>query len=132
MRPILTNGRGKRRNTGRIIMELARRRLLQLGIAAIAAGVAPGFTHAEHYPTKPVRIITGFPAGGLSDILARLLSQPLSEHLGQQVFVENRPGAATNIATEAVVRAVPDGHTLLLATAMNSINATVYDKLKFT
>lgn len=113
-------------------MELARRRLLQCGIAAIAAGVAPGFAQAERYPTQPVRIITGFPAGGLSDILARLLSQPLSERLGQQVFVENRPGAATNIATEAVVRAVPDGYTLLLATAMNSINATVYDKLKFT
>jgi tripartite-type tricarboxylate transporter receptor subunit TctC len=112
-------------------MDVARRRLLQCGIAAIAAGVTPGFGQVAHYPTKPVRIITGFPAGGLSDILARLLTQPLSERLGQQVFVENRPGAATNIATEAVARAAPDGHTLLLATAMNSINATVYDKLKF-
>ena len=113
-------------------MELARRRLLQWGLSAIVAGVTPGFAKATRYPTKPVRIITGFPAGGLSDILARLLSQPLSERLGQQVFVENRPGAATNLATEAVVRSVPDGHTLLLATAMNSINATVYDKLRFS
>jgi tripartite-type tricarboxylate transporter receptor subunit TctC len=113
-------------------MRLARRRLLQCGFAAIAAGVTPGLAQTNRYPTKPVRIVTGFPVGGLSDILARLLSQPLSERLGQQVFVENRPGAATNIATEAVIRAAPDGHTLLLATAMNSINATVYDKLKFT
>lgn len=113
-------------------MELTRRRLLQCSLAAVAAGGAPVFAQAGLYPTKPVRIVTGFPAGGLSDILARLLAHPLSESLGQQVFVENRPGAATNIATESVVRAVPDGHTLLLATAMNSINATVYDKLKFS
>jgi len=113
-------------------MELTRRRFFRCSVAAIAAAGAPGFAQVGRYPTKPVRIVTGFPAGGLSDILARLLSEPLSEGLGQQVFVENRPGAATNIATDAVVRAVPDGHTLLLATAMNSINATVYDKLKFS
>ena len=113
-------------------MELTRRRFLQCSVAAVAAGGAPVCAQAGRYPTRPVRIVTGFPAGGLSDILARLLAHPLSEGLGQQVFVENRPGAATNIATEAVARAVPDGHTLLLATAMNSINATVYDKLKFS
>src|SRR3569623_2679359 len=115
-----------------MVMELTRRRFLQCSVTAVAAGGAPGFAQVVRYPTKPVRSVTGFPAGGLSDILARLLALPLSEGLGQQVFVENRPGAATNIATEAVVRAVPDGHTLLLATAMNSINATVYDKLKFS
>jgi tripartite-type tricarboxylate transporter receptor subunit TctC len=112
--------------------EIPRRQFLQLGAAAMVAAAGSGSAHAVGYPTQPVRIICGFPAGGLSDILARLLSQPLSDRLGQQVIVENRPGAATNIATEAVVHAAPDGHTLLLATAMNSINATVYDKLNFT
>jgi tripartite-type tricarboxylate transporter receptor subunit TctC len=111
--------------------KLPRRRFLQFGAAAMIAAGPLGSARAG-YPSRPVRIICGFPAGGLSDILARLLSQPLSDRLGQQVIVENRPGAATNIATEAVVHAAPDGHTLLLATAMNSINATVYDKLRFT
>ena len=86
---------------------------------------------AQAYPTRPVRIIVGAPAGGLSDILARLLGQWLSEQFGQQFIVENRAGAATNIATELVVRAPADGYTLLIFTASAAINATLYDKLNF-
>lgn len=112
-------------------MEMARRRLLQCGIAAIATGVVPGLGWAQNYPTRPVRIITGFPVGGLSDILARLLGQRLSERLGQSFIVENKPGASTNIATDTVMRSAPDGHTLLLATAMNAINASTYENLNF-
>jgi tripartite-type tricarboxylate transporter receptor subunit TctC len=112
-------------------MDLGRRRLLQWGIATIALGAGPGRVWAQNYPTRPVRIITGFPAGGLSDILARLLGQRLSERLGQPFVVENKPGAATNIATDAVMRSPPDGYTLLLATAMNAINATTYQHLSF-
>jgi len=112
-------------------MHLARRRLLQCGIAAMAAAAATEFAWAQSYPTRPVRIITGFPAGGLSDILARVLGQRLSERLGQRFVVENKPGAATNIATDMVMRSPADGYTLLLATAMNAINATAYENLNF-
>jgi tripartite-type tricarboxylate transporter receptor subunit TctC len=86
---------------------------------------------AQAYPTRPVRIIVGFPAGGGADIVARLIGQWLSERLGQQFIIENRPGAGSNIATEAVVRATPDGYTLLLVHASNAFNATLYDKLNF-
>jgi tripartite-type tricarboxylate transporter receptor subunit TctC len=86
---------------------------------------------AETYPTRPVRWIVGFPPGGTFDIVARLLGQWLSERLGQQFIIENRPGAGTNIGTEAVVRARPDGYTLLLAVTSNAINASLYDKLNF-
>ena len=86
---------------------------------------------AQAYPTRPVRIIVGFAAGGATDIVARLMGQWLSERLGQQFVIENRPGAGSNIATEAVVRAPPDGYTLLLVGAANAINATLYDKLNF-
>ena len=86
---------------------------------------------AQAYPARPVRIIVGYAAGGGTDITARVIGQWLSERLGQQFVVENRPGAATNIATEAVARAAPDGYTLLLITAANTINATYYDKLNF-
>lgn len=112
-------------------MKLPRRQFLQCGIAVIAVGTSSQFAWAQKYPERPVRIITGFPAGGLSDIIARLLGQRLSERLGQQFIVENRPGAGTNIATNDVIHAAADGYTLLLATAMNAINATVYDKLNF-
>ena len=112
-------------------MNIERRHFLQLGIAGVAAAARSNLAWAQNYPDHPVRIISGFPAGGLSDIIARLLSKRLSERLGQQFVVENRPGAATNIATDVVLHAPGDGYTLLLATAMNAINATTYDKLNF-
>ena len=110
---------------------LPRRRFLKLAAAAgLLSAVSPRAS-AQAYPTRPVRIIVGAPAGGLSDILARLLGQWLSERLGQQFIVENRAGAATNIATELVARAQADGYTLLISTASAAINATLYDKLNF-
>ncbi len=86
---------------------------------------------AQTYPTRPVRLIIGYPPGGSADITARLLGQWLSERLGQPFVIESRPGASTNIATEAVVRAPPDGYTLLLVAPANAINATLYEKLNF-
>jgi tripartite-type tricarboxylate transporter receptor subunit TctC len=86
---------------------------------------------AQTYPSRPVRIVVGFPPGGPTDIAARLIGQSLSERLGQQFVIENRPGAGSNIGTEAVVRAPPDGYTLFLAYSANAINATLYDKLNF-
>ena len=86
---------------------------------------------AQAYPNRPVRIVVGFAAGGAFDITARLIGQRLSERLGQPFIVENRPGAGTNLATEAVVRAPPDGYALLLGGAVNAVNATLYEKLKF-
>jgi tripartite-type tricarboxylate transporter receptor subunit TctC len=85
---------------------------------------------AQAYPSRPVRIIVGFAPGGPVDIIARLISQWLSERLAQQFIVENRPGAGSNIGTEAVVRAPADGYTLLLITSTNAINTTLYDKLR--
>jgi tripartite-type tricarboxylate transporter receptor subunit TctC len=86
---------------------------------------------AQTYPTRPLRLIIGYPPGGSADITARLTGQWLSERVGQPVVIESRPGAATNLATEAVVRAAPDGYTLLLVAPANAINATLYDKLTF-
>jgi tripartite-type tricarboxylate transporter receptor subunit TctC len=108
------------------------RRKLMLG--AGAAAVLPALSRvatAQAYPARPVRIIVGYAAGGGTDITARVIAQWLSERLGQQFVVENRPGAATNIATEAVARSAPDGYTLMFTTAANSINATYYEKLNF-
>jgi tripartite-type tricarboxylate transporter receptor subunit TctC len=103
-----------------------------LGVAAGAASLAVSrIAIAQTYPTRRVRLIVGFAAGGGTDILARLMGQWLSERLGRPFVIENRPGAATNIATEAVVRAPADGYTLLLANATNATNATLYDKLNF-
>ena len=112
-------------------MTLARRRFLRLAAGAAALPTVSRRSWARTYPARPVRIVVGFAAGGASDILARLLGQWLSERLGQQFVIENRPGAATNVATEAVVRAPADGYTLLFVSVTNVINATLYDRLTF-
>jgi tripartite-type tricarboxylate transporter receptor subunit TctC len=112
-------------------MKLPRRTFLHLAAGAVALPAVSRIARAQTYPTRPVRLIVGFFAGGLSDILARLLVQGLSERLGQQFIVEDQPGAGTNRATETVVRALPDGYTLLVATSSNAINATLYNNLKF-
>ncbi len=112
-------------------MKLPRRKFLHL---AAGAGALPAFSriaHADTYPTRPVHIIVGFPAGTSSDIIARLISQWLSERLGQQFVVENRTGAGTNVAADTVVHASPDGYSLLWITQTNAINATLYDNLNF-
>src|SRR5262249_32573979 len=112
-------------------MKLPRRTFLHLVAAAAALPVASGIVLAQTYPTRPVRLIVPFgPAGG-TDITARLIGQWLSERLGQQFIIENRPGAGGNVGTEAVVRAAPDGYTLGLFGAPSAINATLYDKLNF-
>ena len=112
-------------------MTLPRRRFLQIAACAVALPAVSRVAKAQTYPSKPVRLIIGYPPGGSADITARLTGQWLSERLGQPVVVESRPGAATNLATEAVVRAAPDGYTLLLVAPANAINATLYDKLSF-
>ncbi|HKS60282.1 MAG TPA: tripartite tricarboxylate transporter substrate binding protein [Xanthobacteraceae bacterium] len=112
-------------------MKLARRTFLHLGAGAAALPFAPRVVRAQPYPARPVRIVVGLAAGGSNDIIARLMGQWLSERLGQQFIIDNRPGAGSNIATEAVVRAPADGYTLLLVGSANAINATLYDKLKF-
>ena len=112
-------------------MKLPRRNFLHLAACAAALPALSRGARAQAYPTRPVRIIVGFAPGGATDIMARLIGQWLSERLGQQFIVENRPGAASNIATEAVVRSTPDGYTLLLVASPNAINASLYDKLSF-
>ena len=112
-------------------MTFHRRRFLQLVAAGVAAPAFPLSAVAEDYPTRPVRVIAGFGAGGGVDITARLIGQWLNERLGQSFVVENRTGAGGNIGTEAVVTAAPDGYTLLLATVPNAVNASLYNNLKF-
>jgi tripartite-type tricarboxylate transporter receptor subunit TctC len=112
-------------------MKLHRRSLLYGAAGAIALLVRPRIARAQAYPTRSVHLIVSFPAGFTPDIIARLTAQSLSERLGQQVIVDNRPGAASNIATELVVRALPDGYTLLGATGANAINATLFENLNF-
>jgi tripartite-type tricarboxylate transporter receptor subunit TctC len=112
-------------------MSIRRRQFLRVAGAAIFAPARSSVAWAQAYPARPVRLLVGFAVGGVTDIAARLLGQWLSERLGQQFFVENRPGAGTNVATEAVIRAAPDGYTLLMASASNAINATLYRKLNF-
>jgi tripartite-type tricarboxylate transporter receptor subunit TctC len=112
-------------------MKLLRRKFLHLAAGAAALPVLPCVASALDYPTRPVRLISGFPAGSGGDVITRLAVQWLSEHLGQSLILENKPGAGSSIAAEAVVRAVPDGYTLLMATAANTINTSLYEHLNF-
>ena len=112
-------------------MKLPRRKFLYLTVGAAALPALPRFAGAQTYPARPVRIIVGFTAGGSADIIARMIGQWLSERLGQPFVIENRPGAGSNIGTEAAVRAPPDGYTLLQITSTNTWNASLYDNLNF-
>src|SRR5215472_10394338 len=112
-------------------MKLPRRNFLHLAAGAAALPAISRIARAQAYPTRPVRLIVGFPGGTTGDILIRLMGQWISDRLGQPFIIENRPGAAGNVATEQVVRAAPDGYTLLLAVPANAINASLYDKLNF-
>jgi tripartite-type tricarboxylate transporter receptor subunit TctC len=112
-------------------LDICRRELLKLGAAAAALPVFLRSAKGQAYPSRPVRVIVGFPPGGAADITARLIGQWLTEHLGQPFVVENRPGAGTNIATEAVTKAPADGYTLLLVSVANTVNATLYEWLNF-
>jgi tripartite-type tricarboxylate transporter receptor subunit TctC len=114
------------------IMKLPRRRFLYLAAGAAALPAVSPVAWAQSYPTRPVRWIVPFPAGGAADIVARLMGQWLSERLGQSFVIENRPGAGTNIGTESVVRSAPDGYTLLFVSPSAAINATLYEKLNFS
>jgi tripartite-type tricarboxylate transporter receptor subunit TctC len=112
-------------------MKIHRRTFLRLAAGTAALSAAPGAGRADTYPSRPVRIIVGFPAGSASDILARVMAPWLSERLGQQFVIENRTGAATNIAAELVAHASPDGYMLLFITSTSSVNATLYPHLNF-
>jgi tripartite-type tricarboxylate transporter receptor subunit TctC len=112
-------------------MQLHRRRMLQLGAGAVLVASLPHGAKSETYPSRPVRLLVGYAAGGVNDICARLTAQWLSQRLGQQFVAEDRPGGGSNLATEAVVRASPDGYTLLEASTSNAWNATLYQKLNF-
>jgi tripartite-type tricarboxylate transporter receptor subunit TctC len=112
-------------------MNLPRRRFLGLAASAVTLPAVSRFAQAQSYPERPVHILVGYAPGGGNDIAARLIGQWLSERLGQSFVIENRPGAGSNIATEAVVRALADGHTLLLTSMANAANATLYDKLSY-
>ena len=109
----------------------SRRQFLRLAGLAAAIPVLPRPAFAQSYPTRPVKLVVAFPAGGTTDLLARILAQPLSERLGQQVVIENRPGGGTNIALQSVVNAAPDGYTLGMTFATNTINPSLYKSLPF-
>jgi tripartite-type tricarboxylate transporter receptor subunit TctC len=112
-------------------MNLPRRRFLHLAAVAISLPVLSYSVRAQSYPSRPVRLVVASPPGGIADLLARLMGEWLSKRLGHPFVIENRPGGGTNIATEAVVNATPDGYTLLLVSPANAINASLYEKLKF-
>ena len=107
-------------------MKLPRRNFLHVTASAVALQALPSLASALDYPTRPVHVVVGFPAGTTVDIIARLVCEPLSQRLGQRFIVDDRPGAASNIGTETVATAAPDGYTLLLAVSSNAINATLY------
>jgi tripartite-type tricarboxylate transporter receptor subunit TctC len=112
-------------------MKFSRRNLLRLATGAVALPALSRIAKAQTYPTRSVRIVVGWPAGGVADIVARIMGQWLSERLDQPFLIENRPGASGNIGTEAVVRTPPDGYTLLVVSIVDAINATLYDRLNF-
>jgi tripartite-type tricarboxylate transporter receptor subunit TctC len=112
-------------------MKIPRRKFLHLAAGAAVLPAVAQIARAEGYPSRPVRLIVGFAPGGATDIMGRLMGQWLSERLDQPFLIENRAGAGSNVGTEVVVHASPDGHTLLVATVVNAINATLYDKLNF-
>src|SRR5437588_705019 len=110
-------------------MKFPRRQFLRLAGAAVALPAVSRIARAQVYPSRQIRLIIGYPPGGSADITARLTAQWLTDRLGQSVIIESRPGGGTNIATEAVINAPPDGYTLLLVAPANAINATLYEKL---
>src|SRR6266478_3957659 len=112
-------------------MELPRRQFLHLAAGAAALPALSRIASAQAYPTRPVRLIAGFPPGGVVDVFARLIGQWLSDRLGQPIIIENRAGAGGNLAAEAVVKAPPDGYTLLMVGSNNAWNVTLYDNLSF-
>src|SRR5438132_5472246 len=112
-------------------MKFPRRSFMHLAAGAAALPTMPRIARAQAYPSKPVRIVVGFPAGGATDIMARLMGEWLTQRLGQQFIVENKPGASGNIGTETVARAPADGYTLLQAVTPNAINAALYNHLSF-
>jgi tripartite-type tricarboxylate transporter receptor subunit TctC len=126
-----TINRNEKAAEGLTTMKLPRRNFLHLAAGAAALPAASRIARAQAYPSRPARIVVPFAAGGATDIIARLIGQWLSERLGQQFVIENRPGAGSNIGTEVVVNAPPDGYTLLLVGASSAINATLYEKLSF-
>ncbi|MEH2530427.1 tripartite-type tricarboxylate transporter receptor subunit TctC [Bradyrhizobium sp. AZCC 1614] len=110
---------------------ISRRTAICLAVIGLSTAASVGSVSAADYPTRPVKWVVGYPPGGATDIIARLIGQRLSERLGQQFVIENKPGAGNNIATESVINAEPDGYTLLLVNPANYINATLYANLKF-
>jgi len=112
-------------------MKLPRRQFLRLAAGVAAFPAVSGFARADGYPTRPVHLLVGFAAGGNFDVVARIIGEWMSEQLHQPVIVENRPGASSNLATEAAVRAPADGYTLILGGAVNAVNATLFEKLSF-
>src|SRR5947209_15298170 len=125
-----TTDRASRRPLGRNCMASCRGAICMIATGIFSALASIGSAAALDYPTRPVRFIVGYPAGGATDILARLIGQRLSERLGQQFVIENKPGAGNNIGTETVVNAEPDGYTVLLVNPANFINASLYVNLR--